>query len=129
MNKNRKAETPDVSSYESLVAEIKKLIEEARAKGVPLFERDDLLKCRACGAYEDVTFKGKRLVMLKSKRQTRRGTEFVVLSHKERSRTLKSGAVRYFITYEFLCGICGARQTAKFIEDFGNASTCIRRCL
>lgn len=119
MSESREGRAPDVSSYEGLLAEIKKLIAEARAKGVPLFERDDLLECRACGAYEDVTFKGEHVIMLKKRRRTRQGTEFVVLSRKQRRRSLQDGGVRYFITYEFLCGMCGVHQTAKLTEDFG----------
>ena len=107
-------------SYKKLLTDITKIIEGAQAKGVSFSERYDLLDCNACGAYEDEAFDGEQMVMLKNEQRRRKGNRFIVISRKEKSRSLKSGVDRYYIFYEYICVVCGAYQSAKLIEDFKN---------
>jgi len=78
-------------AYQALLADIKGLIEDAKAKGVPLFERDDLLTCRNCGAYEDVLCNDDkpRRVYLKSGVETDR--EFIVIDSKSAQEKKERG--------------------------------------
>lgn len=101
--------------YQKLVGEILRLMDEARAKGILLFERDDLFKCKNCGTYEDVLFDGSRKTFLKSGKEAAQG--FIVLDKKERSRPL-GGKDHFTIRYKIICGVCGAHQTQTFKESF-----------
>ena len=51
--KNKKAMA---EGYEELLSSIRKLIDDARVKGVPLFERDERLECAHCGAHQQSHF-------------------------------------------------------------------------
>ncbi len=51
MPSKRKKDDPfDTPEYRQLVADIKKIINDAAAEGVDITQRDDLLSCRHCGA-------------------------------------------------------------------------------
>ena len=122
MNKKRTKRSEDPvrndPSYQKLVQDLRAVIEVAKAKGVDFGARSDLLTCRACGAYEDEGIHTGRMVMLRRGKRAKTGTEFIVLSHKEKSRWLKGGVMRRTADYEFICGICGAFQAERFLEDF-----------
>lgn len=110
-----------VRTYEELVTAIRELINKARAKGVPVFEREDLLSCGGCGAFEDVLAlskdpSGRKRVFLNSKFETDR--EFIVVSSKERKIKAPKGKVRFRTTYRFICGVCGAHQRSGFTSEF-----------
>jgi len=112
---------PKVDTYEDLLAALRKLFAEAKAKGLPLFERYDLLKCKACGAYEDVlpiskNSDGKRKVFLNPKYEVDR--EFTVIDTKERKVRAPKGRVRYQTTYQVICGVCGVHQRCGFTSEF-----------
>lgn len=118
---NHKRKKVKVETYEELVTEIRKLIEEAKAKGVPLFERDDLLTCRDCGAYEDVLAlskdpTGQKRVFLNPKFETDRG--FIVIDSRERKIKAPKDKVRYRTIYRFICGVCGAHQRLGFTNEY-----------
>ena len=113
--------TPKVGTYEELLAAIRKVIDEAKAKGVPLFERADLLTCQNCGAYEDVLAlskdpSGKKRVFLNPKFEADR--EFIVLSSQERKIKAPKGKTRSRTTYRCICGVCGAHQRCGFTAEF-----------
>jgi len=105
-------------AYQKLLKDIRGIVKEAKAKGVDFGARYDLLACQHCGAYEDESFSGERMIMLKNRTRAVKGTDFIILSRKEKSRLLKNGNMRFTVLYEFICGICGAHQAEKFIEDF-----------
>ncbi|GEM_PF-5911002 len=103
------------SDYQKLKEGIVDLIRTARAKGIPLFERDDLFECQSCGAYEDVLFDGARKIFLKSGRET--SHEFILIDKKETSRSI-SRKIYFKICYQFICGVCGVHQGATFKASF-----------
>ena len=104
-------------SYQKLVKELRKIRDEAKARGVNLFDRSDFFTCKACGTYEDV-FMGseKRFTVLASKEITDR--EFTVLRHKERCEPLKTGGTQCTSVYQIRCGVCGLVQKAVFSAKF-----------
>ena len=115
-NKKEKAE-----SYDELLASIRQLIEDAKAKGVPLFDRDDLLHCQHCGAYEDVLAlskdpSGKKRVFLNPKYEADR--EFIVINSRAGRVRAPKGKTRFRTTHWFICGVCGTHQQSSFTETF-----------
>jgi hypothetical protein len=118
--RNKKSQDPirEDPAYQKLLKDITEIVKEAKAKGVDFGARDDLFTCRHCGAYEDESFSGERMIMLGNRTRAVKGTDFIVLSRKEKSRLLKNGKTRFNVVYEFICGICGAHQVEKFFEDF-----------
>ncbi len=102
-------------AYLKLKNGIIKIIRKAQAKGVPLFERDDLFECQSCGAYEDVLFDGTRKIFLKSGRET--SHEFILIDKKETSRS-NSRKIHFMIRYQIICGVCGVHQDAAFKASF-----------
>ncbi len=94
--------------YKKLVADLKKIIEDAKAQGVDIGGRDDLLTCRACGAYEDVTYEGRWIVKEKGNTPTLH-ERFIILGSKER-RTRRHNTAYFKTTYTFICPVCGLQQ-------------------
>ena len=110
-----------MENYESLVTELRALFAEAKAKGVPLFERDDLLTCEKCGAYEDVPAfskdpSGRKRVFLNPKFETE--YEFIVVNSRERRVKAPTGKSAYRTTHQYICGVCGAHQRCGFTSIF-----------
>jgi hypothetical protein len=106
------------ASYQVLLADIKKLIEEARAKGVDFGARTDLFTCRACGGYEDESFKGEPFVCFENGLKAGGATRFIDIDWKETTRRLKNGQTRCRLTYTFICSLCGTYQTEQFVNDW-----------
>ncbi len=109
MPSKRKKDDPfDTPEYRQLVANIKKIINEAAAKGVDITQRDDLLSCRYCGAYENVTFEGEWIICDQSSKRLERG-KFILVDSRQRSYH-RGGVSYYKTTYNFICSVCGAQQ-------------------
>lgn len=105
---NPKKKMRDTPEYRELVANLRKIIEEAAAKGVVFGKRDDTLTCRACGCYENVLFEGDWVVCDREDKVIGE-KEFIVLDRKERG--YRRNKVQYYkIRYDFICSQCGARQ-------------------
>lgn len=118
----RKLNLRNDPSYQKLLADLKGIIEDAKAKGVELFRRDDLLTCSDCGAYENVEFSGQWRVYDKEERPTNY-EEFILIDKKE--RTYNKNKVCYFkMTYSFICSVCGARQTEVVRDWFDYNKIC-----
>jgi len=103
MKSKRKKCKDDLSKspeYQKLLAGLKKIIDEARAKGVDFGGRDDILACRACGAYEDITHEEKWEVRKKDGRLTDH-ERFIILDTKTRST--RRNKIHYLkTTYTFI---------------------------
>lgn len=104
-------------SYQKLVKELRKMRDEARARGEDWFERGDFFRCKACRTYEDV-FMGseKRYTVLASNEITDK--EFTVLHHNEKCWSLKNGGTKCRSVYKIRCGVCGLEQKAVFSAEF-----------
>jgi hypothetical protein len=50
--KKHKEDPFDTPEYRTLLDDLSKIINEAKAQGVDFGGRDDILKCRACGAQQ-----------------------------------------------------------------------------
>lgn len=105
-NRNRKMK--DTSEYQELVANLRKIIEKAAAKGVVFGKRDDTLTCQACGCYETVLIDGPWVVCDREDKVIGE-KEFIVLDRKERGYR-RNKVQHYKMTYDFICSQCGARQ-------------------
>jgi len=114
-NKNAARKTPE---YQEFLGKMRKLFDEAAAQGVDMRKRDDILTCRACGAYEDELAGGQR-VICDRERHVLGGGEFILIDRKERC-TYRKNAVYFKMTYEFICLICGAQQAQVIREHFDN---------
>ena len=112
----RKGGFSDSPAYKELVADLSKIIAEARAQGVDFGGRDDILTCRGCGAHEDITHEGAWEVRAKDKQLT--GHErFIILDTKERS--CRRNKARYFKhTHTFICPVCGLQQEQIVLDRF-----------
>ena len=107
---------PRPSEYQHLLGNIKKIIEDAAKQGIDITKRDELLSCRNCGAYEDVTLDGRHIICDKKNRELNED-EFILIDSRERS--YHRGGITYFkTTYNFICSSCGAQQEVSVRERF-----------
>ncbi|HBG61930.1 MAG: hypothetical protein A2Y03_09635 [Omnitrophica WOR_2 bacterium GWF2_38_59] len=110
MNKKnkKKKNLKDSPAYQDLLSEITKIVDDAKAKGVDFGERDDLLTCRACGAYEDCAVK-EGWVICDEDGNILKQERFIIID--SRSRSYHRNKTTYFKnTYMFICTKCGAQQ-------------------
>jgi len=106
---------PKDDQYQELISALKALIEDAKAKGVDLFERIDDMQCNACGAYEDVTEEGQRVVYNEFEEKTEYDS-FIIIDAKE--RTFQKGATCHcLVTYTYICPVCGLYQAAIMQDE------------
>lgn len=102
--------------YRKLVADLKVIIEDARSRGIDLTQRMDCLVCSTCGAYEEVTVRGHRLVVDPAQ-QTASMQQFLIVECQQ--KTFQRKQVRYFRTaYTYICSACGAYQNAVVRDRF-----------
>ncbi len=114
--RNNQDEPSESKEYRKLVADLKGIIDEAKAKGIDLTQRMDALMCTTCGAYEEVTTQGHRLVV-DINQQTASKQQFLIIDCTQKSFQRKQ--VRYFrTTYTFICSACGAYQNAVIRDRF-----------
>ena len=124
--KRKKDDISSTPEYQKLLVDIKKIVQEAAAKGVDITKRDDLLQCRACGACEDDSMKEGRIictrpVKTKPSADHPRGVpgEFILVDSRE--RVSHRGRTTYCkMTYDFICTVCGARQEQIVRDRFGD---------
>ena len=113
---NRHNDPFESEEYKKLVADLKGIIEDAKAKGIDLTQRMDVLSCAACDAYEEITTRGDRLVVdpahcLAAHQQ------FLIVDSIQ--KTFQRKKIRYFkTTYTFICSSCGAYQSAVVRDRF-----------
>ena len=106
--KHRKEDPFDTPEYRKLVDDLKKIIHEAAEKGVDFAKRNDILSCRHCKAYEDITFQGEWIIYDHSKKNLGAG-EFILIDSK--CRSYRRNCISYYkTTYESICTVCGAQQ-------------------
>ena len=114
--RNRQDEPFESEEYKKLVADLKGIIDEAKAKGIDLTQRIDTLACSACDAYEEVTSRGHRIVV-DPHRQITTLQQFLVVDSNQ--KTFQRKQVRYFRTaYTFICSACGAYQNTIVRDRF-----------
>ncbi|HBR14406.1 MAG TPA: hypothetical protein DD723_02540 [Candidatus Omnitrophica bacterium] len=112
--KREKKKLQDDPAYQKLVENLRRIIDDAAAKGIDLFPRWDILECRACKAYEDDTTNMGRVVCAGPDTPPVPG-EFIILDWNE--RTYHRGRITYCkTTYDFICSVCGVQQQA-FIRN------------
>lgn len=105
------------SSYNELVANIRKELDEAYVKGVD-FNRPHFLNCYACECFEGMSKKGARGVYRKDGTSAGLDVDFTVLEVKRRDYVLKKGGLRWRTTYRYICGMCGAEQKVCHVDEF-----------
>ncbi len=111
-------EPSESKEYRKLVSDLKGIIDDARAKGIDLTQRMDTLNCTICGAYEELTTRGHRLVV-EPQRQTASMQQFLIIDCAQKSFQRKQ--VRYFRTsYTFICSACGAYQNTVVKDQFAS---------
>ncbi|MCK5013998.1 MAG: hypothetical protein KAS66_09270 [Candidatus Omnitrophica bacterium] len=114
-HKKHKKGSFDTPEYRKLVGDIRKIIDEAAARGVDITKRSDILSCCHCGAYEDETYEGERIICSRRDQRMREG-EFILIDRRERS--YHRGAITYYkTTYEFICTACGTQQE-EIVRDW-----------
>lgn len=97
-----------------MLADISKIIDEARAKGADFSRREYLLACANCGVYEDEESSGRRVV--KHKETGAVSFEpFIIIDEKTKSFR-RNHAWYYKIEYTFICSVCGVMQK-EIIRD------------
>lgn len=119
--KNKKKKPPslkDDPSYQKLLADISKIVERARAQGIDLGQRCELLDCADCGAYENISCEGRRFVATIDDAEIKEDDRFIVLDEKNTSRRLKNGTRRFRTTLTFICIVCGFLQKQEFVDEF-----------
>jgi hypothetical protein len=114
--RNRQNDPYESEEYKKLVADLKVIIDDARAKGIDLTQRMDVLTCGTCDSYEEITGRGDRIVVDPMHR-TAALQQFLIIDSVQKS--LQRKKVRYFkTTYTFICSSCGAYQTAVIRDRF-----------
>lgn len=114
--RNEQGEPSESKEYRKLVSDLKVIINDAKARGIDLTQRMDSLLCATCGAYEEVTTRGHRLV-IEPNRQLASMQQFVVIDCVQ--KTFQRKQVRYFkTTYSFICSACGTYQNSVFRDQF-----------
>jgi transcription elongation factor Elf1 len=109
-------EPSESKEYRKLVSDLKGIIDDARAKGIDLTQRMDTLTCSICGAYEELTTRGHRLVV-EPQRQYASMNQFLIIDCSQ--KTFQRKQVRYFrTTYTFICSACGAYQNTIVKDQF-----------
>lgn len=109
-------EPSESKEYRKLVSDLKGIIDDARAKGIDLTQRMDSLNCNVCGAYEEVTSRGHRLVV-EPNRQDVSMQEFIIIDCSQ--KTFQRKKIRYFRTsYTYICSSCGTYQNAVVRDQF-----------
>jgi hypothetical protein len=113
---NRPNDPFESEEYKKLVADLKVIIDDARAKGIDLTQRMDVLTCSTCDAYEEITSRGDRIVVDPMHR-TVAYQQFVIVDSQQ--KTFQRKKIRYFkTTYTFICSSCGAYQNAVIRDRF-----------
>lgn len=104
-------------AYQKLLNDLDTIIREAEAKGVSLrHRRDDILSCASCSAFEDVICgEEERRTFLASGEET--DMPFMVMDTKETTSYRQRGT-RHRTRYRYICGVCGAHQSASFVSVF-----------
>lgn len=116
--KRKKDDISKTPEYQKLLVDIEKIIQEAAAQGVDITQRDEILSCRACGAYEDVTIKGEWIICERSGKRLE-AEKFIPIDSRE--RVYHRGRTTHCkMTYDFVCTVCGARQEQVFRDRFEN---------
>ncbi len=105
------------ASYNKLVADIRKELDDAYVKGVD-FNRPHFLNCYTCECFEGMSEKGARGVYLKDGTSAGLDADFTVLEVKRRDYLLKKGGLRWRTTYRYICGVCGAEQRVCHVDEF-----------
>lgn len=114
--RNNQDEPSESKEYRKLVSELKGIIDDAKAKGIDLTQRMDTLNCSVCGAYEELTTRGHRLVV-EPERQFASMDQFLIIECVQ--KTFQRKQVRYFrITYTYICSACGAYQSTIVKDRF-----------
>lgn len=103
--------------YQKLVADIRKILDDAYVKGVD-FNREHFLNCYSCECVEGMSKKGVRGVYLKDGESAGLDVDFTVLDIKRRNYALKKGGLRWRTTYHYICGVCGAEQRVCHVDEF-----------
>ncbi len=114
--KKRKDDFRESLEYQKLVAGLRKIINEAKAKGVEFGARDDILTCRGCGTYEDITHEGVWEVREKDERLTNH-ERFIIIDTKEKGY-YRNKIQHFKMTYTFICPACGLQQEEIVRDQF-----------
>jgi hypothetical protein len=113
---NRHNDPFESEEYKKLVSDLKGIIDDAKAKGIDLTQRMDVLSCGACDAYEEITTRGDRLVVDPT-HCTAAHQQFLIVDSAQ--KTFQRKKIRYFkTTYTFICSSCGAYQSAVVRDRF-----------
>ena len=116
-NKKEKFDFDNDPSYQKLVVDLKKIIEDAKAKGVDFDKRYDTLTCKDCGAREEFSPDNYTMWVYDKDEQCISTEAFIIIDRKEKSYHRKK--IQYFkIYYTFICPICGSHQTEVVRERF-----------
>ena len=114
----RQAGSTKTEAYQKLVSDLRTIIEDAKAKGVDFNQRDDILRCAGCGAYEDIEAKGGGKIKVFDKdRHLVSKQPFIIIDDKKRCYHRK----KFFYskaTYLFICTVCGMQQTQIVRDKF-----------
>jgi hypothetical protein len=115
-NKNRQNDPFESEEYKKLVADLKVIIDDAKAKGIDLTQRMDVLTCGTCDSYEEITSRGDRIVV-DPMHHTAAHQQFLIVDSEQ--KTFQRKKIRYFkTTYTFICSACGTYQSAVVRDRF-----------
>lgn len=115
INKPSEKKFNESEAYQELISSLAKTLKEAKEKGLDLTERLDVLRCRCCGAYEDIAGNegwGVYINRIRVKEE-----KFIVTNRSVRCRT-KNGMDTYWAHYQFICSICGFFQKETIKKDW-----------
>ena len=99
-----------------LLNELRSMIDDPQAEEVDIAEREHLLSCAECAAYEDLT-ESDELVFYGEDGEIRPDTSFMLIDAKGRLCTTEKMS-HYLTSYTFICPLCGLYQTAIIREQF-----------
>ena len=114
--KSKKFDFDNDPAYQELLADLRKIIDEARVKGVD-FNRPHFLNCYFCECEEGMTKMGSRCIYLKNGTTAGLDVDFTVIDVKRRAYALKNGNFRWRTTYHYICGVCGAEQRVAHVDE------------
>jgi hypothetical protein len=111
--KIRPGEFDNDPAYQELLGKVKKIFDDAEAKGVQIRNRrEDILNCANCGAFEDVLCgEESRRTFLSKGEETDK--PFLVIDAKETTEHYEHGN-RSVMEHQYVCGACGVHQSASF---------------
>jgi hypothetical protein len=116
----RYPQSPDDASqkkqYQRLLNELRAMIEATPAVTLDLSQREHLLSCSDCGAFEDLT-EAEDLVVYDEGEEPLPYPEFLIIDGKQRVFEQKK-PIQHLTTYTFICPACGMYQTTIIREKF-----------